>query len=103
MSAEGHPQLSLAEYIAPRMELSLDLGKFSNQGSDSILVGHLMLGTWSEELKACLRKDEPYRTMLKGTARPNFHREEVFLKDLLFTKMAERLEDMLSLIFHRLQ
>jgi hypothetical protein len=60
-----------------------------------------MLGTWSSEFKAAVKKLEPYRNVLKPRPRAdrNFHCEPLYVRDLPFTQMTQRIRDMMRLIF----
>jgi hypothetical protein len=85
--------------LAPRLEIWLDLPRLATGRNTAEPVGSLMLGTWSSEFKAAVKQLEPYRNILKPRGSRNFHCEPLYVRDLPFSQMAQRIRDMMRLIF----
>ncbi len=86
--------------IAPRIEVWLDLNSIVTAEGPDPIVGSLMLGTWSPELKQALRTLEPYASTLKRRPRAdrNFHCESLALSDIQFKNIVPRIRGTLRLI-----
>jgi hypothetical protein len=82
--------------LAPRIEVWLDPRSLLQQSEP--ILGTIMLGTWSEELKHFMLENSPYREKLRRRGPRNFHYEDVLLEDIPFLRMAQRLEAMLRLV-----
>ena len=79
--------------LAPRLEIWLDLPRLAAQRRIDEEIGSLMLGTWSSEFKTGVKQLEPYRNVLKPKRRAdrNFHCEPVYVRDLPFSQMTQRI------------
>jgi len=86
--------------IAPRIEVWLDLNSIVKADDLDPIVGSLMLGTWSPEVKQTLRTLEPYTSILKRRPRAdrNFHYEYLPLSDIRFERIVSRIRRALRLI-----
>ena len=83
--------------IAPRIELWLDLN-YIQKCDDSEEIGEIMLGSWTQELVTFFNEHEKYKSLFTRKGSRNFHYEKISVKELPFSKMADRLTKILSLI-----
>jgi hypothetical protein len=83
----------------PRLEISLDLPSLVKEKEAPI--GKLKLGTWSPEFIAMVKQTEPYSKTLKSKskAKVNFECQCVYVHDLPFHLMVERIRETMRLIF----
>lgn len=83
--------------IAPRIEIWL---AHQDLTAPSSKAGTLLLGTWSSTLRKYLSEADPYRFALSPVGHRNFHREQLLVSYLPFSKLAERLRSLLTKVFH---
>jgi PD-(D/E)XK nuclease superfamily protein len=87
--------------IAPRIEMWLDLKRFAHAKDDSGEAGEIMLGFWQADVIKMLRERKPYKDRLNYlNNRRNLHVEDISLRDICFSSLADRLRGMLQIVGH---
>jgi hypothetical protein len=74
----------------------LDLKRFAHAADDSEEAGEIVLGFWQAEVIQMLRERKLHRDRLNYLSnRRNLHVEDIPLRDICFSRLADRLRAMM--------